>query len=119
MPHIHLETTCDLAENANIPDILQALADRLGVFETIDPVTVKADHILRSVWATGEGARPGFAHCTVCILSGTPPELRQRIADALYAVMEEWFVDSGEADEASLTLEVRDIAAETYRASPL
>ena len=115
MPHIILETTADLPENSEVPDILQALAEKLCSFESIDSKAVKAYHTLRSVWHMGVGAPAGFSHCTVCLLKGRPLELRKRISDALYAVMKEAFVQSVEAREVSLTLELREMDPDTYR----
>ncbi len=115
MPHIILETTTDLAENGAVPDILEALIRRLCEYETIDSKAVKAYHTLRSVWHMGAGAPAGFAHCTVCLLSGRPIELRKRIADGMYEELREQFSDSLAGREASLTLEVREMDADTYR----
>jgi 5-carboxymethyl-2-hydroxymuconate isomerase len=115
MPHIHLETTADLPENAHIPDILEALQSRLAEFETISSPSLKAYHTLRSVWCMGEGAPPGIAHCTVSILGGRPLELRKSISDALYEVMRASFRESLDANEVSLTLELRQMDPETYR----
>jgi len=115
MPHIHLETTADLFENANIPDILEALVAKLCEFETIDSASVKAYHLLRSNWRMGDGAPPGFAHCTVAVVTGRPPELRKRIADGMYAVLRSHFSMSLENEEIGITLELREMEKETYR----
>lgn len=115
MPHIHLETTADLFENANIPDILEALVSRLCGFETIDSKAVKAYHLLRSNWHVGAGAPLGFAHCTVAILSGRPMELRKSIAEGMYAELKSHFSMSLESGEVAITLEVREMDRETYR----
>src|ERR1044072_1323862 len=115
MPHIILETTADLFENANIPDILEGLVKGLCSFETIDSTSVKAYHTLRSDWHMGAGAPPGFAHCTVGMLSGRPLELRQQMAKGMYEEMRSHFSMSLENDEAALTLELREFDAGTYR----
>jgi 5-carboxymethyl-2-hydroxymuconate isomerase len=115
MPHIHLETTADLPENANIPDILEALAGKLSEFETIDSKSVKAYHLLRPNWCMGEGAPPGFAHCSVAILSGRSVELRSRIADAMFDLLKEHMAMSLSNNEVAITLEVREMERETYR----
>lgn len=115
MPHIHLETTADLFENANIPDILESLVGRLCEFETIDPTSVKAYHLLRSNWHMGQGAPAGFAHCTVAIVTGRPEELRNRIADGMYAELRSHFSMSLENNEVGITLELREMEKETYR----
>ena len=115
MPHIILETTADLFENANIPDILEGLVNRLSSFETIDSKSVKAYHTLRSNWHMGEGAPAGFAHCTVGLMSGRPLELRQKISEGMYEEMRSHFTMSLENNEAALTLELREFDAATYQ----
>ena len=114
MPHIILETTADLPENANVPDILEALVARLSSLESVDSKAVKAYHTLRSVWSMGEGAPPGFAHCSVLILTGRPEELRKKISDAMYGVLKEHFSQSLELGEVGLTLELREMDSATY-----
>lgn len=115
MPHIILETTADLPENANVPDILDALVAKLSSIESVDSKAVKGYHTLRSVWAMGNGAPPGFAHCTVAVLSGRPEELRKKMSDEMYAVLQEHFTASLELGEVGLTLEIREMDKATYR----
>lgn len=114
MPHIHLETTADLPENGNIPDILEALVAKLCTYETIQSASVKAYHLLRSNWHMGEGAPPGFCHCTVAILDGRPLGLRKQIAEGMYTELKSHFDMSLENQEVSITLEVREMDRETY-----
>lgn len=115
MPHIHLETTADLHENADVPDILEALVAELAKFDTVNPAKVKAYHTLRSVWVVGEGHPAGFAHCTVYILSGRPVEWRRQVGARLFEVLKEHLPLSREADEVGVTLEVREMDRETYQ----
>jgi len=115
MPHIHLETTADLEENANVPDILEALTVKLGGLETMNSKAIKAYHTLRSVWYMGEGAPEGFAHCEIAILAGRPVELKQQIATAMMEVMREQFAESLSAGVVGLTLELREMDPATYQ----
>jgi 5-carboxymethyl-2-hydroxymuconate isomerase len=115
MPHIHLETTSDLSENASVPDILEALVEQLGKQESVAAASIKAYHSLRSVWAVGEGHAPGVAHCTVSILTGRTEEQRAKIADAMFETLQQHFVESLEANEVGISLELREMARETYR----
>lgn len=115
MPHIHLETTADLEENANVPDILEALTAELSSHESIPCKGVKAFHSLRSVWCIGEGGPPGFAHCEVALLQGRPLEVRQKIATSLMAVMQEHFAESIQAGYVHVTLELREMDKDTYQ----
>src|SRR5262245_36197478 len=109
MPHIHLETTADLPENAHIPDILEALVAKLCTFDSIQAKSVKAYHTLRSNWCMGEGAPPGFAHCSVMIVTGRALELRQSISAGMYEELRSHFSMSLENDEVGITLELREM----------
>lgn len=115
MPHVHLDTTADLPENAQVPDILEALVAELSKYETISVSSIKAYHTLRPNWAMGAGAPEGFAHLTVAILAGRSLELRKRISDGLWRVMREQFAQSLDANEVQLTLELREMDPQTYR----
>jgi len=115
MPHIKLETTADLPENSDVPDILEALVAKLSEFESIDAARVKARHVLCSNWTMGAGGPAGFAHCEVSVVSGRPAELRSQIADGMVEVMRQWFAASLAADEVAVTLEVREMDAPAYR----
>ena len=115
MPHIILETTSDLRENADIPQILEALVECLSAQATVDPSAIKAYHGLRHTWVMGEGAPPGFAHCTVKLLTGRDEGLRSQIADAMYQTLCEQFAASRADDELCLTLELHEMNAVTYR----
>ena len=115
MPHIHLETTSDLEENAKLPDILEALTLALSAHETVASKGVKSFHTLRSVWFVGEGGAPGFAHCEVAILEGRPLELRKQMSCSLMEVMQEEFAESLASGAVSITLELREMDKETYQ----
>ena len=115
MPHIHLETTADLDENVNVPDILEALTVALSSHETIPSKSVKAFHTLRSVWVMGEGAPAGFAHCEIAVLEGRPLDLKQKIATSMMAVMRDQFSESLSAEAVSVTLELREMDKDTYQ----
>jgi len=115
MPHIHLETTSDLEENAKLPDILEALTVALAGHETIASKAIKSYHTLRSVWVMGEGAPAGFAHCEVAILEGRPKELRHKMATTLMDVMREQFAESLANNAVSVTLELREMDKDTYQ----
>ena len=114
MPHIHLETTADLQENAHIPDILEALVSELCRHETIKSDTVKAYHSMRSNWVVGHGHPAGIAHCTVSILTGRPLELRKSIATGIAEALRQCFAEALSANEVGLTVELREMDAESY-----
>lgn len=114
MPHLILETTADLPENANVPDILEALANELATYKTVASDTIKGSHVLRSVWHMGAGGPPGFAHLTIAVLSGRPLELRRRIAEGMSRVLHDHLAESLAAGEVSVTVELREMDRDTY-----
>ena len=114
MPNLHLETTADLPENSDVPDILEALVTKLAEFESVKSESIKAFHSIRSVWHVGDGAKDGFAHLTVAVLTGRTLEWRERVAAELMDVLKVRFGSSVLAGEASVSLEVREMQSETY-----
>lgn len=117
MPHIHLETTPNVLENKNVERILSALVDQLSEFDTIDAKSIKAYYTLREVFQVGAGAKPGFIHCTVQILTGRTDELRRQIAEAMFQHLEVRFQESVAKGIAAITLELREMDRETYMRS--
>ncbi len=115
MPHIHLLTSANLVENVDLPDILRRLVAELSVQDSVESSAVKAYHSLFHTWAMGEGAPAGFAHCRVYLLTGRTPELRGRIAEAMFAQMRQVFQDSLAHGEVGVTVEIREMDRETYR----
>lgn len=115
MPHLHLETTADLPENVDVPDILEALVTALSAHDSIKPETIKAYHTLYNTWQMGEGAQPGFAHLTVKVLTGRTAEVRSQIADQMMEVLRQHFAMSIEANEVNLTVDIHEMLSETYR----
>jgi 5-carboxymethyl-2-hydroxymuconate isomerase len=114
MPYVHLETTADLHENGDVPDILDAIVARLESFETVTGVTLRAYHTLRSVWSVGTGSPQGFVQCTISVLTGRPLEVRQAMVDAVLDVLKESFAYSMEQHEAAISVEVREMDRHTY-----
>ena len=115
MPHINLETTSDVVENQDIVDILERLVNKLATFDTVSSHAIKAHHALRHTWLIGEGGPHGFIHCEVAILTGRPQDLKNAIADGMFAELVACFPASHESKEAGITLELREMEKETYR----
>ena len=115
MPHVRLETTADLPENADVIDILDSLVATLCSFETIGAPGVKASHTMHRQWVQGAGAAPGFVHLEVALLAGRPPELLARIADGMDGKLREHFAASLESGEAKATMELRQMDPVLYR----
>lgn len=114
MPHIRLDTTPDIQENADLPEILQDLVAELARHDTIQPASIKAYHTLRAVWAMGTAAPEGFIHCEVAILAGRSLALRKAIASGMESVLRRHFSATIESGAAGLTIEIREMDRETY-----
>ncbi len=115
MPHIKLQTTSDVVENQDLVEILERLVAKLASFETIHSHAIKAYHNLQHTWLIGDGGPHGFIHCEVAILDGRPQELKNAIADGMYAELLECFAASCDSKEAGITLELREMDHLTYR----
>lgn len=115
MPHLRIQTTANLTENARMGEILERMVRAFSGFETIQSASVKGYHLLHETWCLGAGAKPGFVHCELAILSGRPVELRRKLADEMYSELKTCFAESLENGEANLTLEVREMDRDTYQ----
>lgn len=115
MPLITLETTTDLIENDDLPEILSRIVDCVANQETIDPKSIRASHVLVRTWAMGAGAPAGFAHCGIAVLAGRPVELRSKVTESVLETLKDCFSRSLTAGEVNLTVELREMTPETYR----
>ncbi len=114
MPHLHLETTADVVENADIPDILEALCAELCTNDSVESSKTRAYHTLRSVWYMGQGAPISFVHLTVSVLSGRDLSWRKQVGKGLMEVLRQRFEYSLGEKEVQITLDVREMEKETY-----
>lgn len=115
MPHIHLEATPNAIANMDVVLVLRELVKKLASYEDIDSASIKASYTERTLWVMGEGAARGYVHCTVAILSGRPPELKQSIAEGMMGVLRIAFRRATDLKQAGLTLELREMDRETYQ----
>ncbi len=113
MPHIIVETSAGTVSRPQI--LLDALADCLSGFESVNSSSVKARLMETNHWAGGEGCPGQFIHTTVLFLAGRADDLRSNIADAMVEVVREQFRMDFERGEIAITLEVREADAGTYR----
>lgn len=115
MPHLILDITTNIAERAQVHGILEQLVTEFCEYETIASASVKGYVTVRDIYKTGDGAAPGFIHLQVCVLAGRDPALLNQMADGLYSMMAALFARSVDQNLAGLTLEIREMAPQTYR----
>ncbi|MEQ1932279.1 MAG: hypothetical protein ABL962_00170 [Fimbriimonadaceae bacterium] len=111
MPHIILRSSQNLPPNLNIAEVLAKLVAALAGCDTIDSPSIKAYHQSVETWVMGAGAREGFVHCEVSLLSGREIPLRQEISAKLFEVMREEFESLG---TVGITVEVREMNKESF-----
>lgn len=113
MPHIVVQYSVDVADQINLPkmlrDLHQVLAD-----EGIDKSRIKTQGIpLRyAVVGDNETRRNVMAHATLLLLEGRDTETKQRYGGAIFEAMKACIHEK--MPNASVTLEVRDMVADTY-----
>jgi 5-carboxymethyl-2-hydroxymuconate isomerase len=93
MPHCTVEYTANLAENAEIPKLLEKLAakfrDSEGVFPT-GGIRVRAIRLTEYVIADGKGD-DAFVHITTKIGPGRDLEFKKRFFGSMFDLVKEHF----------------------------
>jgi 5-carboxymethyl-2-hydroxymuconate isomerase len=111
VPHIILRSSQNLPPSLNISEVLAKLVAALASCDTIDSPSIKAYHQPVEIWVMGAGAREGFVHCEVSLLSGREILLRQEISAKIFEVMRQEFEPLG---SVGITVEVREMNRESF-----
>mgnify|MGYP001189083585 CR=1 FL=1 len=111
MPTLKLFVSEGAIEQARADRMLERFCEVLSDFETVDPKTIKAGVVVMGPFLNNNPAKKGFLCLEACLLSGRPPELKARMADALKSVLDALAGDDG----LSLTVEIREMEREFYR----
>jgi 5-carboxymethyl-2-hydroxymuconate isomerase len=80
----------------------------------VEPAAIKAYLNVREYYAMHPEGPAGFAHVEVALLRGRPLELRQQIAREMRRRISEEFAEKVAQNELSVTVEIREMDAETY-----
>jgi 5-carboxymethyl-2-hydroxymuconate isomerase len=86
----------------------------MSSFETVNSASIKAYCQVCSDFLTGEGAPPGFIHLTASVLTGRPQDLRREWSLAFANLLQAEFAQVLGTHQAKLTIEIREMDAETY-----
>lgn len=111
MPTLKLFVSDGAIEEARAVRLLENLCDAISNFETVDPKTIKAGVVTMGPALNNSPVKKGFLCLEACILTGRPPELKARMADALKGVLDSLVGDDG----LSLTVEIREMDRDFYR----
>lgn len=113
MPHIIVEYSENLEGAINVPDVLLALHEGL-IAQGIDKARIKSRAIKLAQSYVGEAPlnEGKMLHITLNLLEGRTVAVKQQYGQALHKIAKQ-SVESN-APECSVTLEVRDMNAQTY-----
>lgn len=111
MPTLKLFVSEGAIGEARAVRLLEMLCEAISGFETVDPKTIKAGVVTMSPSLNISPVNKGFVCLETCILTGRPPELKARMANALKGVLDSLVGDDG----LSLTVEIREMERDFYR----
>ncbi len=121
MPHLIYEYSDNLADE-NIQTLLQqssqVLIDQGGLFPT-GGIRVRAHRVSEYVIADGSHKDDAFVHATLKIGQGRTPEQRQKVCDALFALMCEHFSTVFAQRGLALSLEYDEFSYATWKKNNL
>jgi len=107
MPHIIVEYSAAL--EPVVPDLLMALHDALAA-QGIDKVRIKTRGVGLNHAVVGEqGLNGKMLHATLLLLEGRDVATKKQYGDALHGLLK-----NAAPDGCAVTLEIRDMIAETY-----
>jgi 5-carboxymethyl-2-hydroxymuconate isomerase len=111
MPHIILEYSSNLGDDAGLAHLLDNLHDALGDTESFDSERIKSRAVRCETFHVSSERR-GFLHATVLFSPGRPDALRRQLARRLLDIMRSDSVVGG-ADVAT-SVEVREFEPGMY-----
>ena len=113
MPHLIIEHTKNLSSAIDIKELVTACHDAL-VEQGIDNARLKTRsiEIAHSVVGANEINQGAMVHMTLLLLEGRDVELKQQYGQAAHKVVKDTI--QGKFPDCAVTLEVRDMVADTY-----
>ncbi len=115
MPHVILEYSRNIIEEMDFHPVFVRIHEALAATGAFAIEEIKSRAIRHDSHAVGEG-RPqsAFVHVQLSILEGRSGEIKEAAGAAIMAIIRENFQRSWDELELSLSVEVRDMARESY-----
>ena len=115
MPHVILECSRNIIEEIDLHPVFVRIHEALVGLGTFALEDIKSRAITHDRHAVGDG-RPqsAFVHVQLSILEGRPKEIREAAGAAILAILRETYRRSWEELQLSLSVEVREMARDTY-----
>lgn len=112
MPHIILEYSSDLETKTDVQSLLQGMHDALSN-EGVDRSRIKTRAISLPHYVVGDQGKDGsMAHITLLLLEGRDDATKKQYSTPIHQLVKSKL--SADIPNIAVTLEVRDMDAETY-----
>lgn len=111
MPHITVEYTANIPNEANINDLLiKANQSLISHKDTFSPNGIRSRAIKLTNYVIGDGANDGaFVHVTLQIASGRTAEVRKAVLDHLFTTIESHFEEMLADKHIALSLHISEL----------
>lgn len=108
MPHVILEYTDNIKEEANIPELLKKINDTIIARGTVFPIGgLRSRAIALYDYRVADGAEDdAFVHTQFKIGAGRSAEVKKEACDALFEVIKEHFAPMMEKRYLALSMEL-------------
>lgn len=117
MPHVIVEYTDNLTEQANIPELLQKTNETLLSHEDIIPIGgLRTRAIELKDYVVADGTEDdAFVHVILKLGSGRSEEAIQKVGDSLFNTVKTHFNDLFDQRYLALSMEIHEFTRPTYK----
>ncbi|MEI3606336.1 5-carboxymethyl-2-hydroxymuconate Delta-isomerase [Pseudogracilibacillus sp. SE30717A] len=117
MPHLIIEYTDNIKEEANIPNLLKKANNTLLMHKDIIPIGgLRTRAIGLTDYYIADGTEDdAFIHLTLKIGKGRCEEEIKNVGDDLFAVIREYFKDLFEKRYLAISMEIYEFSRPTYK----
>ncbi len=115
MPHIILEYSANILDDADFPHMFAQLHSLVAEHGKCRLDDIKSRAIGCEHYRVGDGdARNAFAHLTLCVLEGRDAEMLQNLGEACLELMQTFYGNSLAEQRCDLTVEIRPMRRDSY-----
>src|SRR4051812_28853297 len=113
MPHVVVEYTANLGEQARIPELLQRINRHLNAQDSMFPTGgIRSRAIELQHWCIADGSNneDAFVHLSVRIGRGRSAEDLKRVFDGLFEQLKTHYADTWDKRGMALSMEVNEFS---------
>jgi 5-carboxymethyl-2-hydroxymuconate isomerase len=115
MPHAILEYSDNILDDADFVHMLSRLHELLVETGGCNPREIKSRVYRVEHYRVGDGSENNsFAHLTIRVKEGRPPEMHQRMGEAALGLLREHYSRSLEQQRCDLTVEIHQMKRDCY-----